>query len=75
MVPNAVTTGHYCQIQLRPAGAVTPLPLVDPGQSPDCGCRGEALELLHFTIPKNELKSHVFPIKLQYKNNSNCSFV
>ena len=26
MVPNAVTTGHYCQIQLRPGGAVTPSP-------------------------------------------------
>ena len=52
MVPNAVTTGHYCQIQLRPGGAVTPLPLVDPGQSPDCGCRGEAIALLYFTIPK-----------------------
>ena len=41
MAPNAVTTGH-CQIQLRPRGAVTPLPLVDPGQSSDLGCGGEA---------------------------------
>ena len=24
MVPNAVTTSHYCQTQLRPGGAVTP---------------------------------------------------
>ena len=47
---------------------------MDPGQSPGCGCGGEVIELLHFTIPKNELKSHVFPFKLQYKNNSN-SFV
>ena len=29
MVRNAVTAGHYCQIQLRPGGAV---PIVDPGQ-------------------------------------------
>ena len=33
MAPNAVTTGH-CQIHLKPGGTVTPLPLVDPGQSP-----------------------------------------
>ena len=73
MAPNAVTKGH-CQIQLRSGGAVAPLSLVDLGQIPDCGCGGEALYLLHFTTPKIELKSHVFPFKLQYKNNSN-SFV
>ena len=44
------------------------------GSGPDCDCGGKDQELLHFTIPKNELKSHVFPFKLQYKNNSN-SFV
>ena len=76
VAPDAVTTGH-CQIHLRPGGAVTPLPLVDPGQSPDWGCGGEvpgSPRLLHFTIPKNELKSHVVSFKLQYKSNSN-SFV
>ena len=41
MGPNAVITGH-CQIQLRPGGTVAPLPLVDPGQSPDWCCGGEA---------------------------------
>ena len=41
MAQNAVIKGH-CQIQLRLAGAVTPLPLVDPGQSPDWSCGGEA---------------------------------
>ena len=40
MVPNGMTTGH-CQIQLKSGGAV--IPLVDPGQSPDWGCGGEAL--------------------------------
>ena len=39
--------------------------------SPDWSCGGEAMELLHFTIPQNKLKSQVFPFKLQYKNNSN----
>ena len=48
MVPNAVTTGHYCQIQLRPGGAVTLLPLVDARQSPDYRCGGEVLELPAF---------------------------
>ena len=66
MAPNAVTTGH-CQIHLKPGGAVTPFPLVDPGQRSDWGCGGEALEFLPFTIPKNELKSHIFSFKLQYK--------
>ena len=56
MAPNEVTTGH-CHIQLRP-GLWGAKPL-------------EALQFLHFTIPQNELKSHVFPFKLQYKNNSN----
>ena len=41
MAPNAVITDH-CQLQLWPGGAVTPLPLVDPGQSLDWGCGGEA---------------------------------
>ena len=34
MVPNAVTTSHYCQIQLRPGDAVTP---------PHSGSRAAAL--------------------------------
>ena len=35
---------------------------MDPGQSPDWDCGAK-----HFTMPQNELKSHVFPFKLQNK--------
>ena len=41
MAPETMTTGH-CQIQLRPGGAVTPFPSVDPEQSLGGGCGGKA---------------------------------
>ena len=37
-------------------------PPVDPGQSPGGGPGGEAPEVLHFTVLKNGLKIHVFPL-------------
>ena len=73
MAPNAVTTGH-CQIQTEAWGRCSHLSSVDLGRALIGIVRAkplESLELLHFTIPKNELKSHVFPFKLQHKNNSN----
>ena len=69
MAPETMTTGH-CQIQLKPGGAVTPFPSVDPEQSFG-GVVGakppEALKVLHFTIPKNELKATFFLLNCSIK--------
>ena len=47
---------------------MTPLFFSECRADPWLNCGGEAPEVLHFTIPKNELKSHVFPFELQSKN-------
>ena len=69
MALNAVTTGH-CQIHLKPGGAVTRFPSVDPGQSPDWGCGGEApgsRRAPTFYNTKNELKTTFFLLNCSIK--------
>ena len=49
-------------------------PPVDPGQSPGGGPGGEAPEVLHFTVLKNGLKIHVFPLNCRKNQPLSWSF-